>query len=397
MKLSHMINSLKQNKKVSSKIKKDLTYIDLFSGSGGLSLGFDRNNFTLVQAIDHDKNSIETFKFNRKKKENILCSDIQKIKNFKRANFLIGGPPCQGFSNANQQKKIKDERNKLYQLYLNYLDKSQAKYCLMENVMGLKNFYEEISNDFNKIGFKTFYETINTSEFGFPQNRKRLFIFGLKTKNETKFIDFKNFITGNLSKYKKVYSKKYDFNLFDAIGDLPSLKPKNIRNKTNLENNLYGYTVKKYVYKITPYNKLINFNKTNKLLLNHKTKYNNLRDIKIYSLLKPGENSTSNSIKDLMPYKRREKIFKDKFYKLDFKKKCKTVTSHMYYDCHMYIHPNQSRGLTPREAARVQGFPDDYYFCGGTNEWYRQIGNSVSPLISNILALILKDFHEKNN
>ena len=81
-------------------------------------------------------------------------------------------------------------------------------------------------------------------------------------------------------------------------------------------------------------------------------------------MLKPGENSTAKSIKHLMPYRSREKIFKDKFYKLDFNKKCKTITSHMYYDCHMYIHPNQARGLTPREAARVQGFPDNYYFCG---------------------------------
>ena len=178
---------------------------------------------------------------------------------------------------------------------------------------------------------------------------------------------------------------------------MPILKPKNIKNKTNLENDLYGYTAKKFEYKNTLYSKLINGNINNKFLLNHKTKYNNLRDTKIYSLLKPGENSTAKSIKHLMPYRRREKIFKDKFYKLDFNKKCKTITSHMYYDCHMYIHPNQARGLTPREAARVQGFPDNYYFCGGTNEWYRQIGNSVSPLISNILALIFKDYYEKNN
>ena len=103
---------LKQKIKNTSKAKKGLTYIDLFSGAGGLSLGFDRNNFTLIQAIDSDRNSIDTFKFNRKEKNNILCTDIQKIKKFRKANFLVGGPPCQGFSNANQQKKIKDKRKK---------------------------------------------------------------------------------------------------------------------------------------------------------------------------------------------------------------------------------------------------------------------------------------------
>lgn len=388
---------IKNNKKISSKSNKNLTYIDLFSGAGGLSLGFDCNNFTLVQAIDNDKSSIDTFKFNRKDKKKVICSDIKVIKNFRKANFLIGGPPCQGFSNANQQKKRKDERNKLYHYYLKHLEKSQAKFCLMENVIGLRNFYGEIKKDFNKIGFNIFFKIINTSEFGFPQNRKRLFIFGIKTKNTNKFLKFESFIKDNLNRYKKIYTKKYNFNLIDAIGDLPILKPKNIKNKTNLENNLYGYSVKKFNYKLNPYLKLINNGKKKQFLLNHKTKYNNSRDIKIYSLLKPGENSTSKSIMKLMPYKRRENIFKDKFYKLDFKKKCKTITSHMYFDCHMYIHPNQSRGLTPREAARIQGFPDDYFFCGGTNEWYRQIGNSVSPLISNILALILKKFYEKNN
>lgn len=388
---------LKQKIKNVPIVKKKLTYIDLFSGAGGLSLGFEHNNFKLIQAIDNDKNSIDTFKFNRKEKNNISFTDIQKVKKFKKANFLVGGPPCQGFSNANQQKKSKDERNKLYHHYLKYLNKSGAKYCLMENVIGLKNFYEEINHDFNNFGYKIFYEIINTSEFGLPQNRKRLFIFGIKTKNNTNFENFKSFVKKSLNKQRILYSKKYKFNLFDAIGDLPILKSKNVRNKTNLENDLYGYTVKKFKYKNSSYRKLINNNANIKFLLNHKTKYNNLRDIKIYSLLKPGENSTSNSIKHLMPYKKREKIFKDKFYKLDFKKKCKTITSHMYFDCHMYIHPNQARGLTPREAARIQGFPDNYYFCGGTNDWYRQIGNSVSPLISNIIALILKEYYEKNN
>ena len=87
-----------------------------------------------------------------------------------------------------------------------------------------------------------------------------------------------------------------------------------------------------------------------------------------------------------MPYKRREKIFKDKYYKLEPDKTCKTITAHMKYDCNMYIHPFEARGLTPREAARIQSFPDDYYFRGAYTKTYMQVGNSVPPLLSEIIA-----------
>ena len=91
----------------------------------------------------------------------------------------------------------------------------------------------------------------------------------------------------------------------------------------------------------------------------------------------PGENSLAESIADIMPYASRNHMFKDKYYKLDGNQICKTITSHMKFDCNMYIHPWQSRGLSPREAARVQTFPDDYVFYGAQNSWYMQIGNAV--------------------
>ena len=91
-----------------------------------------------------------------------------------------------------------------------------------------------------------------------------------------------------------------------------------------------------------------------------------------------------------MPYKNRESIFKDKYYKLDDSKLCKTITAHMKFDCNMYIHPVQPRGLTPREAARVQSYPDDYYFRGSYTKTYMQVGNSVPPLLSRVIASSIK-------
>ena len=139
------------------------------------------------------------------------------------------------------------------------------------------------------------------------------------------------------------------------------------------------------------YVQLINDGLDRKLpLLNHRSKYNNERDIQIYETLKPGEKSDAESIQEINPYKNRSEIFRDKFDKLVADEPCKAITAHMYYDCNMYIHPYQARGLTPREAARVQGFPDDYLFLGSPNEWYRQIGNAVSPLMARVLADALK-------
>ena len=91
-----------------------------------------------------------------------------------------------------------------------------------------------------------------------------------------------------------------------------------------------------------------------------------------------------------MPYKRREKIFKDKYYKLEMDRPCKTITAHMKFDCNMYIHPDQARGLTPREAARIQSYPDDYYFRGAYTTTYMQVGNSVPPLLSKTIATVIR-------
>ena len=203
----------------------------------------------------------------------------------------------------------------------------------------------------------------------------------------------------NLEKFSSIIinsvnSKKVSnqFKLKDAIFDLPKLQAKNIKNNTDLENDLFGYYKCLNTSEPNEFVKLINGNSEKfSYIYNHKTRFNNERDIKIFSLLKQGEDSSSNSIKHINPYKNRENIFKDKFYKLKENDVSKTITAHMKNDCHMYIHPNQARGLTPREAARIQTYPDSYVFKGPLTKWYMQIGNSVPPLLSYSLALSIKE------
>ena len=130
---------------------------------------------------------------------------------------------------------------------------------------------------------------------------------------------------------------------------------------------------------------------------NHKARYNNDRDIEIYGRMEPGDRSDDPKIADIMPYARRNGIFKDKYFKLENDKVCKTITAHMKFDCNMYIHPTQARGLTPREAARVQSYPDDYFFRGAYTKTYMQIGNSVPPLLGRAIAQVIKGYMKGGN
>ena len=121
-------------------------------------------------------------------------------------------------------------------------------------------------------------------------------------------------------------------------------------------------------------------------MANHTNRYNNDRDIEIFDRLPQGANSLHESIKDIMPYSSRNHMFKDKYFKLKETEVSKTITSHMKMDCNMYIHPNQPRGLSPREASRIQTFPDDFIFMGANNTWYAQIGNAVPVKLAEVIG-----------
>nr|WP_181718608.1 DNA cytosine methyltransferase [Pedobacter sp.]QJS06265.1 DdeI restriction endonuclease, DNA cytosine methyltransferase [Pedobacter sp.] len=372
-------------------------FIDLFCGAGGLSAGLEKAGLVPDLALDKDRPSLQTYHFNRPylKDAQIINDDIKLVtKDFEFAHtpLVVGGPPCQGFSIANKQRQVNDERNQLYHFYLHTVELARPDIFLLENVEGILEHFGQIKFDFSKIGYSLIPYKLNTKDFGFPQNRKRVFILGIRDKYEKINSELKNIFESVIFAERS----RYSFNLWDAIHDLPPLKAKTQRNSTNLEGAEWGYTFGDFSDSETPFSKLINKGFLGNIpILNHKAKYNNERDINIYGLLSPGERSDAASIAAINPYANRGDIFKDKFYKLLQNEVCKTITAHMYYDCHMYIHPLSARGLSPREAARVQGFADDYLFLGSPNEWYRQIGNAVSPILGNVLGKALRKVLER--
>ena len=365
------------------------TVVDLFSGCGGLSLGMEQAGFEVVFANDINPTCAETFINNIKiAKERFFIGDINKLigeypkykEYFVDVDLVSGGPPCQGFSMANRQRIIDDPRNTLYKAYLKFLRLITPKFFIMENVKGMAKKIDEIIEDFD-VALKGEYNIesniLNARDFGIPQNRERFFIIGNRVGVDSKAI-FRD-ICKNKGKNKA-------FVLKDAISDLPPLGVNKIRNNNSLENNEVGFYKTEHAYEKTDFYKFINDNREISFLYNHKNRYNNDRDIKIFTLLPQGENSLHHSIADIMPYKSRNHIFKDKYFKLRYNDVCKTITSHMKFDCNMYIHPIQSRGLSPREAARVQTFPDDYIFMGPQNSWYLQIGNAVPVKLAQIIG-----------
>lgn len=369
------------------------TVIDLFCGSGGMSLGFTQTGFKVIFANDIEPSCVETYSYNHPEvnPKKIILGDIQDFASTvseytmdEHVDVVIGGPPCQSFSNANRQRIIDDPRNRLYKEFVAVVAAIRPTFFVMENVIGMKEIADQVCEDFENIGYKVHYEVLNAVEFGVPQQRKRIIFIGNKTGIDNALI-FKE-----IHKYNEGIQPT---TLEDAIADLPALTALTKKNATEFESNEHGYFVTAFKnYKNNTYLERINPKNIPTYLYNHKARYNNDRDIEIFSRLHQGDKSDDPKIADIMPYTTRNDIFKDKYYKLIYAQPCKTITAHMKFDCNMYIHPTQARGLTPREAARVQSYPDDYFFKGSYTKTYMQIGNSVPPLMARGIARVIANY-----
>lgn len=377
--------------------RRNNTLIDLFAGCGGLSLGLEQSGFNTIFFNEIMPVYASTYLRNRHIPEgHYFIGDIntlnEHLDDYRHiweleddgVDLVCGGPPCQGFSMANRQRVIDDPRNNLYKAFLTFLRAVRPKFFIMENVKGMAQRIAEIKDNFREYmgdEYSFDYRILKAQDFGVPQNRERLIFIGNRMGIDPADI------------FSKIESRKRkSFVLRDALEGLPHLEARPEKNKGELEDIRYGLTERDFSYPQTDFYRFLNGDKVITKLYNHKNRYNNPRDIEIFRRLPQGANSLHESIADIMPYGRRNDIFKDKYFKLREDEVCKTITSHMKFDCNMYIHPWEARGLSPREAARIQTFPDDYIICGAQNSWYAQVGNAVPVKLAEAIGSSIMEF-----
>lgn len=339
-------------------------------------------------------------------------------------DIVIGGPPCQGFSTVGRGKRgskeermnqfVDDPRNSLFKHFLGVVEYFKPKAVLIENVKGLlsaMSYSDLIIQSIESLGYYIDKQplVLNSVDFGIPQNRERVFFVGFSIeKNVTPKKKAEQFLkyleSQKIPKYQRTV-------LQDAIGDLPSIQANPKKNNLSInveipigERGSWGEFESRKTYqdlidvqKQSKYVQTINgsdfYRNLNGIkLYNHKARFQNHDDLKIYSLLSPGKylNHPDNAgARKLCKYDITS--FKDKYFKLSYQKPSKTIVAHLSNDNNAYVHPgNIARGISPREAARIQSFPDWYKFLGSFSSQYRQIGNAVPPLLAQRLAEAIK-------
>lgn len=364
-----------------------MNIIDLFSGCGGFSLGFLKAGFHITKAVEFDKSIAESYKHNHPKTI-MFNNDIRDVDNninfsFNETEVIIGGPPCQGFSMAGARNRngfIDDERNYLFKHYFNIVKLVRPKVFIMENVKGILSMKNgEIFSEIKKIfsdesmldGDRYFLNhlTINSADFGVPQERERVIIVGVLNRD----INLKE-IFDKVKKEIKIEEPSF-FNFVsikDAISNLPEPTDNGVVTIDSY-NSIYQEDLKS--------NDNITFNHV-------KTKHSK-KAIERMSQIETDKNykSLSETINS---------VHSGSYGRLNYNGLSKTITTR--FDTPSggkFIHPEFNRTLTPREAARIQGFPDDFEFIGSKSSICKQIGNAVPVKVSYFFARVTKEIlHE---
>jgi DNA (cytosine-5)-methyltransferase 1 len=332
---------------------KRTTVLSLFSGAGGLDLGFHLEGFDIKACIEIEKDACETLKLNKGKYLNentkIYCEDITKLdpkkveKEIGKVEFMIGGPPCQSFSAAGRRAGgvfgVNDTRGSLFWFYAQYLKVFKPKGFLFENVKGIlqanKNQdWEIIKQSFKEIGYKLSYSIVDAADFGVPQHRERVIMVGQKI-------------------------------------DTPFRFPRPIYGHNSKDNKPY----------ITPRMVFQDIDDPNEIVPIYSGKYGHL-----LAEIPPGLNYSHYT--ERMGHPAPLFAWRSKFsgflYKLDPDEPSKTLVAHQgKYDGPFHW---KNRKLNKDELIRIQGFPVDYIFFGTKISIEKQIGNSVAPILASVLA-----------
>ena len=406
--LDKLSNSKRRDLQIAEQNNNKPTIVDFFAGAGGLSCGFVQAGFKVCFANDFEDVCVRTYRFNHPElpSEKVVKGDIRHIVDNindyinQDVDVVIGGPPCQGFSSANQQRIIDDPRNELYKYYIKAVSKILPKFVVMENVKGMLTVAEQVVEDYGNINeerngntysYSVAYKLLNSADFAVAQSRERLIYIAIRNDviQEKGITPQQIFVEIELAN-----NGNNRYLLRDALEAIKSLDAPRIKNMNEVDDEKTGkkIDINKYNGNENGYLRLINNNRIIPILYNHKARYVNEINYEIYRLLDQGDDASDPKIAGIMPYTNRLHCFKDKYYKLIADKPSRTITAHLRMDCHSHIHPFQVRALTPREAARCQSFPDDYLFLGAYLKTYMQIGNAVPCLMAKGIAEVIKKY-----
>lgn len=325
--------------------KKQYNYIDLFSGAGGLSLGFDNADFLNIFSLDIEPSFCKTYRRNfpnhvliEKDISKLTDKELKNIVKNNKIDVIIGGPPCQGFSMAGNPGRtfVDDPRNHLFKEFARIVSVLKPKVFLIENVARLFTHNkgktrEEIIKTFERIGYKVECKLFDTVNYGVPQHRNRVIFIGVLNNTEIIFPKKKSEIK----------------TIKDAIGNLPKL---NSGEMSNIPNHSAMKHTDEMLYKM--------------------------------SFIKDGGDREDIPL-EIRPVKGDVR----KYIKYNSKKPSICITG----DMRKVFHYNQNRALTVRELARIQTYPDNFVFEGSTISQQQQVGNSVPPVFAEELALCIKE------
>ncbi|WP_421808788.1 DNA cytosine methyltransferase [Flagellimonas sp.] len=404
---------------------KELNFIDLFAGASGMSEGFIRAGLNPISHIEMDKSACDSIKtraayhflikngkeeyYTEYLKGNIsreylynqvpekvlnsvlnieitddtiksIFTKIDKSLEGRKVDLIIGGPPCQAYSllGRHHENIENDPRNKLYIQYGRFLKKYQPNAFVFENVPGLLSankgqHFKNLKTYFRKIGYEVYHDTLNASDYGVLQARKRIIIVGWKKDNDFGFPEIEKIID--------------EFTVNDIFQDLPKLKPGD------------ALQVAQYTLPKNEYLKSYDLRNGVDFVTQHISRKHNQRDLKIYKTAIEKWNKNQERLKypdlpkELKTHKN-ETSFTDRYKVVNGTGVSHTVVAHIAKDGHYYIHPDieQCRSISVREAARLQSFPDDFFFEGSRSAAFKQIGNAVPPLMANAIAKSMKNY-----
>lgn len=338
--------------------------IDLFAGAGGMSLGATQAGIDVALAVESDAHAVATYRANHSHTRlfhgdvrNLSPTAIRRVKKQGRTSVVFGGPPCQGFSYSNlRTRTVANENNWLFQEYLRVVKVWQPDWVVFENVRGIVNtadgiFVQHVVHELEDLGYATTHGVLNAMHYGVPQDRARFFLIGSRSGIQPRL---------------PCRSRRKTPTVHDAISDLPQLENGASHSRlpyANVPPSFYARRLRNGAPS-SP---------------NHLVTRNSRLVLRRYSHIPPGGNWENIPPRLMNNYVDRLRCHTGIYHRLDPDAPSVVIGN---YRKNMLIHPSQNRGLSVREAARIQSFPDDYEFLGSIGFQQQQVGNAVPPLLA---------------